>query len=304
MCPHLLPIVITPEGAGRGLWKGRGGSSLDSVKAIVLAVVWAAGLAVAGAALESKVFVIGDADLQEVEAAVKASLSPQGKTVLLPRERKLLVQDEAEYLPMAEAIIAAFNAPRPNVRVEVMFQEAGGIDDRRLEVRGRIGGRDISAGNRPGPNGLEIDAVNRRTTSSRTANQFLMVQSGRTASIRVAQEVPFVDYFYDYALGLGYVTGVQTRWRSIGAQMAVTPRVRGDWVEVELYPQITTLVDARQEVIDFRELATVVTVASGQVVQVGGFQGASEEFNRNFFSGGGRSGGSQTSSFSVRATVQ
>lgn len=275
------------------------------MKLSILAVLaWAAGLGVAWAALESKVFVIGDADLQEVEAAVKVALSPKGKTVLLPLERKLLVQDEAEYLPMAEAIIAQFNAPRPNVRVEVMFQEDGGIDDRRVEVRGRIGGRDISVGNRPGPNGLGIDAVNRRTTTARTANQFLMVQSGRTASIRVAQEVPFVDYFYEYALGLGYITGAQTRWRSIGSQMAVTPRVRGNLVEVELYPQITTLVDARQEIIDFRELATIVTVASGQTVQVGGFQGASEEFNRNFFSGAGRSRGSQNSSFSLRATVQ
>jgi type II secretory pathway component GspD/PulD (secretin) len=271
----------------------------------LLAVWWWAGLVLAGAAVvESKVFTIGDADPREVEEAVKSTLSPKGKTVLLIRERKLLVQDEPEYLPMAEAIIAQFNAPRPNVRVEVMFQEDGAWGERGLEVRGRVGGRDISVGNRPGPNGVEIGAVNRRTTTSSTANQFLVVQSGRTASIRVAREVPFVDYFYNYALGLGYITGAQTRWRSIGTQMAVTPRVRGNLVDVELYPQITALVDARQEIVEFRELATVVTVASGHTVQVGGFQGASEEFNRNFFGGGGRSRGSQTSSFSLRATVQ
>jgi type II secretory pathway component GspD/PulD (secretin) len=254
------------------------------------------------AAVESKVFAIGDADIHEVEQAVKSVLSPQGKTVLLPRERKLLVQDEPDYLPMVESIIAQFNAPRPNVRVEVMFQEDSSQSDRGLDVQGRVGGRDLSIGNRPGSNGFEIGGTNRRTTTSSTANQFLVVQSGRTASIRVVREVPFVDYFYDYAYGLGYLVGTQTRWRDIGSQMAVTPRVRGNVIDVELLPQITTLVDARQEVIDFRELATVVTVGSGQTVQIGGFQGASEEFNRNFFSRG-RSRGVQTSGFSLRATI-
>lgn len=118
---------------------------------IALLAAWWAGVALAGAAVESKVFTLGDADPREVEEAVKSTLSPKGKTVLLVKERKLLVQDEPEYLPMAEAIIAQFNAPRPNVRVEVMFQEDSGWGEQGLEVRGRVGGRDISVGNRPGP---------------------------------------------------------------------------------------------------------------------------------------------------------
>lgn len=264
-------------------------------------------LALAGvvqAELVSKVFTLGDAEPREVEEAVKSVLSPKGKTVLLIKERKLLVQDESNFMPAAEAIIGEFTAPRPNVRVEVMFQEDSGLQDQQLEVRGRIGGRDIQVGNSPGgKNSVVIGGSNSRTTTSSSANQFLVVQSGRTASIRVVREVPFVDYFYNYALGLGYITGTQTRWRDIGSQMAVTPRVVGNMIEVELMPQITALVDSKTETVSFRELATRVTVPNGQTVQVGGFQGAAEEFNRNFFSGGGRRSGTQTSGFSLRATV-
>ncbi|MDX6765704.1 MAG: hypothetical protein SFU85_02830 [Candidatus Methylacidiphilales bacterium] len=258
----------------------------------------------AQAELVSKVFVLGDADPHEVEAAVKATLSSKGKTVLLPKERKLLVQDEAENLPMAEAIIRQLNAPRPNVRVEVLYQEDSSLQDRQLAVRGRVGGRDIQVGNSPGPsNSVVINGTHSRTSTSSMSNQFLVVQSGRTASIRVVREVPLVDFFYQYALGLGLLTPGTVRWRDIGSQMAVTPRVVGDYIEVELVPQITTLVDARTETVDFRGLATRVTVPNGQTVQVGGFQGAGEEFNRNFFSGGGRTNGTQSSGFGLRATV-
>lgn len=267
----------------------------------MLWVVLAAG---AGAGeLESKVFVIGDADLHEVEAAVKSMLSSKGKTVLLVKERKLLVVDGPEHVAAVESIIHQFNAPRPNVRVEIMFQETTGVDERGVDVRGRIGGRDVSVGNRPGPNGVEIGVVNRRTSTSSMANQFLVVQSGRTASIAVVREVPFVDYFYQYALGLGYITAAETRWRAVGTQMAVTPRVRGQLIDVEVYPQISRLVDAQREVIDLRELATVITVAPGVTVNIGGFQGADEEFNRNFFGGGGRTRGNQSVGFSLRASL-
>jgi type II secretory pathway component GspD/PulD (secretin) len=261
-------------------------------------------LCVVHAGVVSKVFPLGDADPREVEAAVKSVLSANGKTVLLIKERKLLVQDEADNVTTSEAIVNEFTAPRPNIRVEVMFQEDATSNNRQLEVRGRVGGNDIQVGNAPmSRNSVVIQGNNSRTTQSSSSNQFLVVQSGRTASIRVVQEVPFVDYFYQYALNSGYVVSAETRWRDIGSQMAVTPRVVGSFIDVELMPQITRLVDARTETVDFRELATRVTVANGQTVDVGGFQGATEEFNRNFFSGGGRRSGTGSSGFRLRATV-
>jgi hypothetical protein len=144
--------------------------------------------------------------------------------------------------------------------------------------------------------------MNRKSTTSRSSGQFLVVQSGSSASIRVVQEVPFVDYFYNYARGRGYLLS-ETRWRDIGTQMSVRPQVRGNLIDVELMPQITALVDGRLDVIDYRDLSTRVTVASGQEVSIGGFQGAGDEFNRNFFSGGDRSRSTQSTGFKIRATI-
>lgn len=267
-------------------------------------MIWMLAGGLAAAELETRVFQLQYVDPPEAESAVKTVLSPKGKTVLLTRERKLLVVDEPAYVQAAATVVAQLDAPRPNVRVEIMFNEDSGLNERGLEVRGRVGGRDVSVGNRPGPNGIEINGINRRTTTSSMANQFLVVQSGRTASIAVVREVAFVDYFFNYLLGLGYIANTETRWRSIGTQMAVTPRVVGSWIEVEVYPQITRLVDAHREIIDLREMATIVTVAPGATMHLGGFQGADDEFNRNFFTGGRSTRGTQQAGFSLRASIE
>ena len=253
----------------------------------------------------SKVLNYGNATPDEVEQCLKQILSPSAKTVFVKSERKVLVQDDAAYVETAEAVVRQLAAPRPNVKVEVLFEEDTASDSRGADVRWRVGGRDVQAGNRPGPgNSIELNLMDRSSGQSSRSGQFLVVQSGRSASIRVVQEVPFVDYFFQYALGRGYVRQAQqVRWRSIGSQLSVKPTVVGRLIEVELMPQISALVDARCEIIDYRDLATVVTLANGAEVSVGGFKGATDEFNRNFFAGSGRSGRTQNSGFRVRATI-
>jgi type II secretory pathway component GspD/PulD (secretin) len=236
-----------------------------------------------------KVYSFGSADPKEVEDVLKQVLSKEGKIVILKDQAKVLVQDEPAVHETVALLLADMNKPRPNVKVEVIFNEETASTSRGADVGVR-------------KKSMEIDLMNHRTTTSRSSGQFLVVQSGSSASIRVVQEVPFVDYFYNYAYGHGYITS-QTRWRDIGSQMSVRPKVRGNLIEVELMPQITALIDGRQEIIDYRDLATKVTVANGQEVSVGGFQGAGDEFNRNFFAGGSSTRSTQSSGFKIRASI-
>ncbi len=256
---------------------------------MLAAGMWWAQAFAESSGIESRTYDIREGDPREAEAAVKQVLSPEGRTVLLIPQRRMLVQDRLESFEMVEAIMAVINAPRPNVRVEVVFDESGESRQRGVDVRGRSGRWDIGA-------------HDQRTTTSRSSAPFLVVRSGNTSSIRVAQEVPFIDYFYQSALGYGLVTA-EVRWESIGTQLAVTPQVRGDLIELELFPRITALVAGQWQTIDYRELATRVTVANGQSVQVGGFSGANAEFNRNFFRGVGSDRSTMSSSFTVRASV-
>ncbi|NJK90835.1 MAG: hypothetical protein HC904_02750 [Blastochloris sp.] len=250
-----------------------------------------------------RVYEMGSADPAELEFMIRQVLSKEGKVVVLKDRGKLLVQDRASVHETVALILADVNKPRPNVKVEVIFNEETSTHDQSADVGFRVGGRDVQVGNRPGPNNsVDLNLRNQRTTTSRSSGQFLVVQSGMSASLRVVTELPFVDYFYQFARGRGYVVQ-ETRWRDIGSQMSVRPLVRGNLIEVELMPQITALVDGRREIIDYRDLATTVVVADGQEVALGGFQGAGDEFNRNFFSGGGSSRRSQSSGFKLRASI-
>lgn len=235
------------------------------------------------------IYSFGSADPKEVKEILTQVLSKDGKMVILPDKGKVLIQDERAVHELVAVLLADMAKPRPNVKIEVIFNE----DTAMTEKGGNLGVRN---------NSVEINLMNRKSTTSRSSGQFLVVQSGSSASIRVVQEVPFVDYFYNYARGRGYLLS-ETRWRDIGTQMSVRPQVRGNLIDVELMPQITALVDGRLDVIDYRDLSTRVTVASGQEVSIGGFQGAGDEFNRNFFSGGDRSRSTQSTGFKIRATI-
>jgi type II secretory pathway component GspD/PulD (secretin) len=275
-----------------------------SMRLFLVLLIFLAGQSLGQAERIDQVYSFGSAHPDEVEQVLQQVLSKEGKMVILKDKGKVLIQDVASTHETVELLLADLSKPRPNVKVEVIFNEEASTNERRADLGFRTGGRDIQIGNRPGPgNTVEIDLMNRKTSTQHRAGQFLVVQSGSSASLRVVQEVPFVDYFYQYALGRGYVVESQTRWRDIGTQMSVRPRVRGQLIDVELMPQITRLVDGRSETIDYRDLVTTVTVAPGQEVSVGGFQGAGDEFNRNFFLGGRSRQSTHSAGFKIRASL-
>jgi type II secretory pathway component GspD/PulD (secretin) len=239
----------------------------------------------------------------EVEAMVRPHLSEDGQLVVLHDKGKVLVVDRHEVVEIVRQMIKAADQPRPNVRIEVIFNEQGVQSDRGGMVQWRVGNKRIEAGNAPIPrNRIEIDAMDRRVTTSRRAGQFLVVQSGRAAALRVVQEVPYVDYFWHEARRYGYVTA-ETPWEAIGTQLEIRPRVRGKLIDVELVPQISVLDQARPLVVSYREMTTRVTVGDGQTIDIGGFNNASGEFNRVFLTGVRDQRGSASGGFKLRASI-
>jgi hypothetical protein len=205
---------------------------------------------------------------------------------------------------MIGSLLAEMAKPQPNVRIELSFQEFSGGQSGGIQVNGNVGGRDVRVGNSPIPrNGIVVNGGSTRVTSTTNSGQFLLVQGGQTASIEVAKQVPFADYFYGYVSNLGIAVPA-IRWESVGTRMAVRPDVQGDLIRVEIVPELTTLSGGQYGVLTLKQLATVVTVANGVPVQIGGFKDAAAEFNLNFFSGAGgaRRGGNST--FTLKATVQ
>jgi type II secretory pathway component GspD/PulD (secretin) len=71
-------------------------------------------------------------------------------------------------------------------------------------------------------------------------------------------------------------------FKKVGTKLAVTPKIRGDYIEVSLTPQISYLSEGRRDVISIKELATTVMVANGQSINIGGLI-KDEEFSEYFF---------------------
>jgi len=272
-------------------------------------LLWLAGLGVfSGKAQDDKkvvseVFTYGAVPRSEVEQTVKSLLTKDGKYVVLPEKQTIMVQDVKERVDMIGAVLADMSKPQPNVRIELSFQEISGDRSGGIQVNGNVGGRDVRVGNRPYPrDGITINAGSTSITRSSSSGQFLIVQGGQSASIEVASKVPFVDYFYNYANYLGLPVPA-VRWESVGTRMSVHPEVQGDQIRVEVVPEISALSGGRWQILSIRQLATVVTVPNGMPVQIGGFQSAGDEFNRNFFSRGASQGAS-SSTFTLKATIQ
>jgi type II secretory pathway component GspD/PulD (secretin) len=273
------------------------------VRRIALVLALTACLASAEEALVSRTFPLGHGNAKEIKDTVSQILSSRGKIVVLPAERQILIVETAEQMDLVTAVLRELTAPKPNVRIEVTLNEGGTEGTRGIDVRGRVGGNDLTIGNAPVKRGtIEVDVLGRSGGSGSLSSQFLMVQSGGEAFLEVGQDVPLIDYFYTLALGAGYVAP-EIRWQRIGTRLGIRPMVSGNLIQVEVMPQVTALVNAEWQVIRYRELATTVTVTDGETLQIGGFSKASEEFNRNFFSrGSSRAGGSGT--FTLKASIQ
>jgi type II secretory pathway component GspD/PulD (secretin) len=195
---------------------------------------------------------------------------------------------------------------------------------------GRIGGA------------IDIDVLNQRTSGSSLNSSFILVQSGKEGFIEVGRDVPMIDYFTRYVadglygavlsftpdvfgnpnvivLATGHFEVPQIRWEKEGTRLLVQPVVEGNLVHLTVMPQISaiTIVDpevfrqrglntyltGRNQYVTYMDLATTVTVQSGQEVTIGGLDKAEPEFTRYFF-GSAASNATSTGSFTIRATIQ
>jgi len=153
-----------------------------------------------------------------------------------------------------------------NVFIEVEFKEIGG-------KKVKLGGL--------GPYQTQ--------SSSRYVKQSLLVSDGLRGTIRVGEDIPYVEYYKRYLFKHGYVeTIVETAFKEVGTKLVVTPKIRGDYIEITLTPQISYLSKGRKDVIDIRELTTSVIVANGQSISIGGLI-SDEEFSEYFFKTGEKS---------------
>jgi hypothetical protein len=198
---------------------------------------------------------------------------------------------------MLASIVAAGHAadarPEPlgNVRVTVTFRWQA-VDDR----------AGIAVRPRRGSIGVTGDA--RRSQSSATTRQQLLVMSGGRAPIRIAEEVPYSEWFWTWGLGRGLWTE-SVRWRDVGTGMEVSPVVLpGRRIRVTLTPYFEYFLDTRRQTTQVHELATEVIVREGEEIDVGGVPWSDTEFRERFLIGYDRARGTSQATITLRAAVE
>ncbi|MCK9554420.1 type II and III secretion system protein [bacterium] len=162
------------------------------------------------------------------------------------------------YLFLVFSCVSAYALPR-NISIEVEFKESGG-----------------------GVQYSKNKIVVRNQTSSKYSKQFVVVSDGLTATIRVGEDVPFATYYIDYFYRYGYIVSKDITFKKVGTSLKVTPKIKGNYIEIELVPEISAVIDRKKQIIDVKSLSTTVIAVDGQSISIGGLI-QDKDFSGTFF---------------------
>lgn len=235
---------------------------------------------------------VGVVDLGTAAAIVRPLLSPEGRVVEEARSHRLVVVDlPSVQRRVREALRRTAHAPVRNVRVRVVS-----------EWRVREAGGGVALGGGRGTVTLRGGAGDR--TALHRTQQEVLVSSGREGSIRVAEEVPYAEWFLAWGIGHG-VLAQGTQWRDVSTSLAVEPTVLSDGrVRVKLTPQLEYWVDRGRQVTALHRMATEVVVRPGEELLLGGVPSGDVEFRERFLVGYDARRGSQSIEMRLTATVE
>jgi len=238
-----------------------------------------------------EVYDLGLRDARSTEAMVRALLSAEGRVYADEANHRLVVYDRPEvHRRVAEALRKLEVAAR-NIRIRVRSNLARTSRSR--------GGSIVLDGSGIGVRGGATDSRSRAVS-----DQEILVISGGTASLRVAEEIPYPDWFWTWGLDHGLWTqGV--RWRDVGTSLVVEPRVLGDGtLRVRLTPRFDYVIDRETLTTEVHSLSTEVVLREGEELDLGGVPLRDEEFRERFFVGLDDSRRTLRAQVTIRATVE
>src|SRR6185436_19915321 len=132
--------------------------------------------------VEVRAYPVGMLDLEAAAAMVRPLLSPAGTVVEDRRNHRLVVADVPSVQARVAQALQNVDLPARNVRITVSHSAE------RVERRDAVGLT-------PGP---AVRGESSRTRTSERARQELVVLSGGRATIEVADQLPYLDWFWTW----------------------------------------------------------------------------------------------------------
>lgn len=282
--------------AGGGLDAGPGRLYSRAMKAswsLLNILLVCAALAGEPSATRFQAYPLGFADEGAVMEMARGMVGEGGSVVMDTQGARLLVVATDEAHARIAELMSKVSVPPKNVRIEVRFQDASAGDHTGVGVSG-----DVEYQRTEGISHTQIRIKPRiESTSMRASSdvaQILMVASGREASLRVGESVPYVEWLVDYGFRCGLLLE-RVAWQHVGSTLVVEPTVVGDgpMIRVRLTPELSGLVNGQAERVRFANVATEVVVQDGQTFQIGGLE-EHQDFYSHFLVGFDRGGGSRS----------
>lgn len=248
---------------------------------------------------------IGFGDPAAMETMARAIVKEGGAVTVDPEGRRLLVLGTAEEHRQLEALTRSAQTPPRQVRIEVQFSGAVRTTDQGASP-GLSGAVVIDRSGAKGGVALRPSVLRRTTEIQTGTRQSLLVSSGRSASLRVGESVPHLEWLMQCAAGWGYVAEARMRWQEVGAFLSIEPTVVGEGaqsvVRVRVVPELSGFVDGRPHRVRFLRASTEVVARSGETVRIGGL-GQDRDFNARFLVGFDRNNVRESADILLTPTV-
>ena len=202
----------------------------------------------------------------------------------------------------AEAQTSLIPPPPGHVKVTVEFRQAGQSAQGGASVQGTGPGGTIIRVDPKGVTGsARVQVQESQRTVRRSVGSFLIVQDGGEARLTVAEQVPEVVWFQQYALRHNYITAAVV-FRQVGTFLAVRPTILPNKrIRLKVTPQISYRSDQGDGMVELVEASTEVVVQSGQPVMIGGTEGSAEVMRQFLL---GYEGANRTGQVSIVLTAE
>jgi hypothetical protein len=150
-----------------------------------------------------------------------------------------------------------------------------------------------------GDNSVTYQTRHRSTSLNSTERQTLRVLEGHSAFVRIGQSIPMVRKILG---GRGSVVqGIE--YRDITGGFQVSPRIAGEFVQLEITPRLAAVRDPASGISDFREYASTIRVRPGEWMDLGAVLSTHDMVSNAILSGEGNEG-SEAWTVLVRVKVE
>jgi len=128
--------------------------------------------------------------------------------------------------------------------------------------------------------------------------------SGGRGTIRVAEQIPYAEWFWSWGVGQGLWGAQGVSWHDVGTSLDVEPFALDDHtVRLRVTPAFSYFIDRDRRVTRVQQLSTELVVREGEEVDLGGFA-SDQAFSERFMIGVGRSGQKERIRVRLRTRVE